>query len=429
MWVERQRLMRSFPQPGAGFGLRVAISGDRIAVHSSAVGAYAQGEVCIFERTGTTWTEVAQLQPANLPTWLGAYFGITMDIDGDTLVAGGASAAYVYVYTRGAQGAWTLQQEIPSPGYALPFQHGGDVVALSGNTLLISAQESSGSAVYGGVSHVFERTQGYWSEVQTITSNDLQSNDQFVVRAVKNDVAIATSIRDASNGIESGACYVFRRSNGVWSQSAKLLANDSIPRHYLGSWELGLDGDTLMAPASGDQQACLALGQDQFCHSGAVYVFEFPSSVTQYGTCNTATPCSNPYGSGGCRNSTGHGAVILASGSGSTASDDLVIEVRKLPPNAPALFFMGDAEAFTILGAGQLRVGGGAVGLFRLGVEFADAGGVIVRSPGLVASTQSLGLGAITAGQIWNLQAWYRDTLSSCAPSNLSNALKVTFGP
>jgi hypothetical protein len=65
-----------------------------------------------------------------------------------------------------------------------------------------------------------------------------------------------------------------------------------------------------------------------------------------------------------------------------------------------------------------------------LGVQFADQNGVILHAPGLVASTQSKApLGAITAGQTWNFQCWYRDTLSPCSTSNLSNGLQVAFAP
>jgi len=81
--------------------------------------------------------------------------------------------------------------------------------------------------------------------------------------------------------------------------------------------------------------------------------------------------------------------------------------------------------------SGQLVTFGGSLGLYRLGVQFADAEGVIVRPPGLVAYSQTLGgLGAITAGQTWSFQCWYRDIASPCGiTNNLSNGLSVQFVP
>ncbi len=77
------------------------------------------------------------------------------------------------------------------------------------------------------------------------------------------------------------------------------------------------------------------------------------------------------------------------------------------------------------------RVRWGPVGLHRLGVQFADASGVIVRPAGIVAYSQTLGgLGAINAGQSWNLQCWHHNVFSPCGITNKpSNGLSVQFTP
>jgi hypothetical protein len=210
-------------------------------------------------------------------------------------------------------------------------------------------------------------------------------------------------------------------------QCAKFLANDGYLNQRL-AYGAAVSGTTLIVGALGDDQAC-APGQD--CNTGAVYFFEFAAAATQYGSCVSSAPCGNADAHGGCNNSTGQGALLQASGSGSLVADDLVLEVRNLPPGTATLMFMGGGPAAFSLGSGQLVVGGGATGLYRLGVQFADAQGVMVRPTGLVAYSQTLGgAAAITAGQTWRFQCWYRDVLTPCTiTNNLSNGLSVDFVP
>ena len=53
---------------------------------------------------------------------------------------------------------------------------------------------------------------------------------------------------DDDNGSNSGSAYVYVRSNGVWSEQAKLTASDGAEDDYFGI-SVSIDGDTAVIGA------------------------------------------------------------------------------------------------------------------------------------------------------------------------------------
>lgn len=141
----------------------------------------------------------------------------------------------------------------------------------------------------------------------------------------------------------------------------------------------------------------------------------------------TTCPCGNVGAAGaGCANSTGTGATLTSFGSTSVAATDLWFRATDLPANEPALLFAGqiavNGGAGNLLGDG-LRCAG--IGVVRLAIRPADAGGTSLFGPGDVAS------GGFVPGETRHFQSWYRDPSGSpCgALTNLSNGVTVVFAP
>ncbi len=426
-WIERQKLLPSIPLNQAQFGNAVAIDGDRIVVGAwlDSFSGPDVGAAYIYERLGLTWTEVARLQPVGLAS--SASFGGTVSIDGDRVACGALLGRAVYVFQRSTQGVWSQQQKLVYTGNTLEFTANfGAGVALNGSTLFVTSEDTVGAAIRGGRTFVYQEIAGVWTETQTLTSLDVESFDTFAIVRSQGEFAIGVAFDD-DQGPQSCALYAFKRYNGLWSQIGKVLANDGVPQQFM-IYTPSLSGTSLMVGAPADDEGC---PNGQNCNTGAVYFFDLAPDATQYGSCLSNAPCGNADNHGGCRSSTGHGAVLQASGSGSVSGDDLILEVRKMPPFTATLMFMGSAQGSLTLGSGQLVAFGGPLGLYRLGVQFADAGGVLVRPAGIVAYSQALGgLGTIGAGQVWNFQCWYRDIASPCGiTNNLSNGLSVQFVP
>jgi hypothetical protein len=140
----------------------------------------------------------------------------------------------------------------------------------------------------------------------------------------------------------------------------------------------------------------------------------------------TPCPCNNDStGSVGCKNSTGSGASLDASGSASVSANDLALIATGMPPHVSVFLFQGTAEVNggtgAMLGDGLLCAGGT---LKRFPVHSADASGSATWGPGLAA------FGGWTAGATFNFQAWYRNNAGPCGSGfNLSSARSITFSP
>jgi hypothetical protein len=141
----------------------------------------------------------------------------------------------------------------------------------------------------------------------------------------------------------------------------------------------------------------------------------------------SACPCGNESSTrAGCTNSSGRGAVLSGSGSGSVAMDDLELAGGALIPGESALLFAGlvaTGQGAGVFFGDGLRCAGGSVQ--RLGVRVPAVDGTAFWGPGLAA------MGDFGAGDTRRFQIWYRDpTGSPCgAGFNLSNGYAVQLVP
>lgn len=185
-WAPAGALTASNPDPGDGFGIRLALSGDgrTLAVGatteaSAATGvggdAAAQaddtapcaGAVYVFANAGSGWSQQAYVKPST--TWAYGYFGSALGLtaDGDTLAVGawgepadakgvggdqttatGSSGkGAVYVFARAGQ-AWSQTAYVKSSNTSARGDQLGFSVALSsdGGTLAAGARDESSAA-------------------------------------------------------------------------------------------------------------------------------------------------------------------------------------------------------------------------------------------------------------------------------------------
>ncbi len=142
-------------------------------------------------------------------------------------------------------------------------------------------------------------------------------------------------------------------------------------------------------------------------------------------------PCGNEgHGAAGCENSFGGGGALLdLVGSASLANDTLTLDVERLGPTAPALFFQGtviqNAGSGSPFGDG-LRCAAGSV--IRLGSRAASGG---ASQFGFATGDVPISIrGQIAApGTTRIYQVWYRNSAPFCtaSTSNLSNGFEVRW--
>jgi len=140
--------------------------------------------------------------------------------------------------------------------------HLGWSVAIEENTLIAGAPEDDGAQSRTGEAHVYERAaNGTWTWQTRLEPDDAAGGYRFGQQVVlANDTAaIAAPGWNRSTGF-AGAVYLFERSGGAWTQSAKLVPEAADVNAGIGE-EIAFTGDRIAFSATTQSD-------------GGVFVFE-----------------------------------------------------------------------------------------------------------------------------------------------------------
>lgn len=166
-----------------------------------------------------------------------------------------------------ADNEWSQMQEVTEADPAFDPEFGASV-ALHGTTAMIGAQQAQigGNEAQGAV-YVFQESDGVWTRTQKLVADDGQAFDTFGDAVVFNGTtALIGAYGEMINGnFSQGAVYVFTLSDGSWSQTQKITADDGQMFDNFG-YSLGLSGTTALIGADG-----AAVGDN--ASQGKVYVF------------------------------------------------------------------------------------------------------------------------------------------------------------
>ena len=100
----------------------------------------------------------------------------------------------------------------------------GYSISIDGDTAVIGAYFNDENGSNSGSAYVYERSNGVWTLQQKLTASDGASDDRFGFSvSIDDDTAVIGTL----SHYDSGSAYVFSRSNGIWTQQAKLTASDS----------------------------------------------------------------------------------------------------------------------------------------------------------------------------------------------------------
>ena len=242
------------------FGNAVAVQGD-----TAIVGAFLndsfnvnQGSAYVFVRSGTAWTLQQHLFAAD-----GAAvdeFGSSVALGADTAVVGAWSDTVganiqqgsAYVFVRSGT-TWTQQAKLDAAdGQAQDFF--GVSIAISGDTVVAGSDWHDVTANSNqGAAYVFVRSGTTWSQQQQLTAGDGAMNDEFghSVSIVGDSAVVGAWMDDVAATTDEGSAYVFTRSGTIWTQQQQLTAADGSAGDQFGT-AVGLNGNTLIAGASTD---------------------------------------------------------------------------------------------------------------------------------------------------------------------------------
>jgi hypothetical protein len=204
------------------------------------------------------FVQITRLQASDAAPGDNFGYHLSLSADGNTLAVGslykntsaGEAAGAVYIFVRSGR-AWIEQARLAA-GDAAANDHFGHVVALSADGSVLAVGAPYASDVAGKV-YVFRRTVAIWTEEAKLQADDATPGFEFGVVSISRDgktIAAGSWTASNSGGEKAGNAYVFSYSNGAWTQQARLNATDASPGALFGvSTALSFDGDTLAVSA------------------------------------------------------------------------------------------------------------------------------------------------------------------------------------
>ena len=200
-------------------------------------------------------------------------FAYSVAVSSDTVVVRskcgnewGYNEVSAHVFTR-SDGIWTEQAKLINPNTPSHRNYFCSV-SISDDTIIVGAnwdKEETGAA------YVYTRSEGMWMQQAKLTADDANYGDNFGLSvAISGDTAVVGSRRDEPGGPCSGSAYVFTRSGGVWVQQDKLLPSSVLPNGCIG-YSVSVSGDRAVIGAPFDASG----GRD----SGAAYLFTCSGGV------------------------------------------------------------------------------------------------------------------------------------------------------
>jgi hypothetical protein len=263
-WTQTARLTASDRAVDDRFGSAVAIDGDTIVV-----GAYrdslANGDVgsaYTFTRTGAAArNQTAKLTVSDARTNNNG-FGRSVAIDGATIVVGTDSSSFSHVYTFARTGGDRNETaELTPTGRGDGSDRFGWSVDIDGDTIVAGANgDDNGMVVDQGAVYTFTSTGIDRSQTAKLTASDGVAVD-FLGNsvAIDGDTIVASApLGEVGDDDDQGALYTFTRTGSNRNETVKLIATDGAPGDQLGGGGSGnvnsvaIDGDSIFAGAPQD---------------------------------------------------------------------------------------------------------------------------------------------------------------------------------
>ena len=268
----------------ANFGQTLTVSGDTlfVAAPRGNVAASRPGKVYVYKRIEGVWQQTQILTDGVVQNH-GSGFGAFMTLQGDhALVADVAENGLrgaVYAFDKSGDGSWMQTQRLALAD-APELAQFGNGLGLDGSTAMITAPMVGWEPTPHAdpVVHVYERdaSSGQWSSTQSLTSCGLTAEGSYVYNFATKTIALAGdtaviadtvgSLTTPDTSEQTGIACVYTRSNGTWTNSQALTADDPTTGDLFGA-SFALKGDLL---AIGSVRS---FGDDPYLGNGIVYVF------------------------------------------------------------------------------------------------------------------------------------------------------------
>ena len=181
------------------FGVSVAVDGNTAVVGAfqptytdpdTSLDVSRPGAAYVYIKDSNgAWSQQAKLTASDGAD--GDEFGISVAVDGDTVVVGArgnvSKTGAIYVFTKLADDDWTATTtvaKLTATGGAADDLFGASV-ALYGDSTIVVGAPAAGSA------YVFTKNSGVWSQAANLTATDAETGDEFGISVAVDDDTIA----------------------------------------------------------------------------------------------------------------------------------------------------------------------------------------------------------------------------------------------
>ena len=254
VWVEEEQLFEPGGLAGNRFGWTVGIEGDVVVV--GAPTDSGGGQAWVFTRVEGIWDAGARLVPGEAQN----QYGMSVAMDNATIVvgerwdAGSTGAAHVFEPTSGIFWGHTAKLLPVATG-----QEFGMSVAIDGETIVVGAPTGAGTV------YAFDRPAAGWADAtagagETLPSSEVLTGDFYGgAVAVSGDLLVVGAPDDDAS---AGSITIFDRSGGGWVAAPKIVAPDG---GRFGN-SVAVSGPTVVAGAP-------QTDSDSFFNVGSFYLF------------------------------------------------------------------------------------------------------------------------------------------------------------
>jgi hypothetical protein len=233
-----------------------------------------------------SWVEEAKLVAANKVANDNFGYSVAVSADGSTLVVGSyladrsnvSDCGSIYVYTK-VEGVWEQQAELQANDKTAVDYFGWSVaVSATGNTVVVGSRlADNGGVINSGAAYVFSRTDTSWAQHSKLTAANKATGDLFgwsvAISGDASTIVIGSTYADPNAVSDSGAAYVFAMTDGLYVEEARLTASDKAAGDQFGtSVAVSSLGNTIIV---GSRYADVST----VSNSGAAYVFNRSGGV------------------------------------------------------------------------------------------------------------------------------------------------------
>jgi hypothetical protein len=289
-WTQQAKIVSSDLAAADVFGENCCINADGTYAVVVADGKAVGGAAYVFKRSGSTWSQEAKLIASN--TSSGDIFGFGLAINSDgTYIAVGApnedtgtsNAGMVYVFSRSGS-TWTEEAQIQSSPVNSSDTFGkGIAINDAGDVLAVGAYQYDDAFTNEGSVLIYTRSGTTWTQQQRIGAS-VKSATQYFGAAIDMDSSgdIVAITADGDDG-QRGAVYVFSKNGGTYTETTKLVASDTYSGQRLGGVQFtGRHQSIGISSNGGDIVVGASLDDGVASNAGTAYVFSasgLPSST------------------------------------------------------------------------------------------------------------------------------------------------------